>query len=317
MYYHPNQPGTEGPFTSTPNMGPIGEHSSYYRSSLYDRPSPRPPMDPRQEGFDVPLSAQPLRSSFFGSGSGSASFRNDEGFDSPHSMSRPSYAFVPVTAAPPTVADNVVFPTIGFTGSKEGILEKAEHKKRERCRFFCIPCCMCCTWLRAVIIIFIVLITVGLVLFFVWPRIPSVSIQGYTVTGTPQLSTGAVWQAYVPFNVTVQATSTNYINYHLNRVVVNLTSQASGLLLGGGTTYNLDILAQTTSFLNLTLALNYTASTLTDPTLISVFNACFPSQVGGTKSEIGLKVSTALYISLIQWLGIVPTFSFNYNVQCP
>jgi len=299
-------------------MGPVGDYNPYYRSYDYNPASPSPPMGARQEGFDAPPSAQPLRHSFFGSHSfhdpGAPSFHG--GFENSHGMARSPYSFPP-TAAPPAIADSMVFSTAEPVGSKEGIMGIAASKKREQCRFFCIPCCSCCTWLRAVIIIFVTLILLGLALFFLWPRIPSVTLQGYSITGTPQLSTTTVFQVYVPFNVTLQVISNNYINYYLSRVVVNLTSQASGLLVGGGTTYNLNIPPQATSFLNLTLALNYTASTSTDPTLISMFNACFPGKVGGIKNQLGLRVSTALYITLIQWLGIVPAFSFNYNVECP
>lgn len=150
------------------------------------------------------------------------------------------------------------------------------NKKRK------LPKSCCGISFRICIPIWIVLaIVVALVWFFCWPRVPVLTLGDATVKDGP------VWgpndkpslQADWFVNITIDNTA-NWLPTRINNIAFHVLDTNTQQVVGTGNTNALTLPGRSYQDLNLTVAINYTATSSTDQTFTDLYGACGPQKMG-------------------------------------
>ncbi|KAK6099119.1 hypothetical protein MT418_000575 [Batrachochytrium dendrobatidis] len=195
----------------------------------------------------------------------------------------------------------------------------------------CVSCFCCC---------FIVLIALGLTIFFLWPKIPTVSMSDpYIPIGSTglQVSSGDISTAGItnglksasasnpysfsfPFATNVSAISTNKIDILLDTVVFNsiLLSKADTTLPNihaDSTLEHVNIRKNAETIIVVPYRLTYSTSApvdpSTDPALSLLMESC------KSRAPLRMSYSVTLYLRLVSWTGYHPTTSGTFSIACP
>ncbi|CAG8524057.1 8173_t:CDS:2 [Acaulospora morrowiae] len=183
--------------------------------------------------------------------------------------------------------------------------------------------CCCCSRKICIIITFIILVIIAIVLYFVWPRIPSVSIDGNQTLSSP--NTNPIIRQQPPLvdliiNVQVLIDNReNWVPYKFNHIDVQVFDTASSstfndpIATGNVTSYVLQPRAVST--LVVPIHVLYQTTKGNDPTFQDLLGACIKSS--GAQKFLNLKVNLKLYIAGIDWI-YKPEFSISVSdFKCP
>jgi hypothetical protein len=124
-------------------------------------------------------------------------------------------------------------------------------------------------------------IVVTIIWYFCWPRVPNLSF------GDASVKDGPVWgpdtnpslQSDWYVNITID-NSENWIPTRINNIVFNVLDTNTQKFVGGGNTNAFTIPGRSIQTLNVTVSINYTASSTTDQTFTDLYSACGPQKVG-------------------------------------
>lgn len=149
-------------------------------------------------------------------------------------------------------------------------------KKRNLPKSCCGISCRVCIpiWIALAIV-------VVLVWFFCWPRVPVLTLGSATVKDGP------VWgpndkpslQSDWFVNITIDNTA-NWVPTRINDIAFNVLDTNTQQVVGTGNTNALTLPGRSVQILNLTVAINYTATSQTDQTFTDLYSACGPQKMG-------------------------------------
>ncbi|KAJ1924991.1 hypothetical protein IWQ60_004851 [Tieghemiomyces parasiticus] len=263
----------------------------------------------------------------------------------PYHPGSPHDVHAPLQPSAATLAeDDYAFkrePTLAYPAPQEPAL-------RPRRSAFRRYCCCCCRSRKSTFIcltiLVIILAGVGVTLYFVWPRIPTVEVTGVSLTSqSPRLSTtqlatrrailpddspvglmhpirrDVTTGASVPIYFSIKAYNPNYIPWTLSNVTVTGTLPVTvdgstvDYPLGQGA---LDAGVTFPKMANTTFELPYQLSL--DPSANGFSQAAqqFISKCA-TSSDIRISYRAVVEVRGISWLGIKPTISDSTNFNCP
>jgi len=138
--------------------------------------------------------------------------------------------------------------------------------------------CCCCTMKTCVISTFSMALVLGLIMYFLFPRVPGIQIAGIfdDPSGThvfdlshPQMY---VWQMSAVANLTVN--NPNYIPWYINGMDVVLRDLVTGQQVGSAELYSYNLPAQAYVAVSVPVKAQYLTSNLTDATLRNLVAAC-------------------------------------------
>lgn len=177
-------------------------------------------------------------------------------------------------------------------------------------------------------IVLIVVLVVSLILFFIWPRIPSASIsKPYTLIKPlhiNQTQSSSTLSLLVYVNISIA--SSNYINYHVS--TMNFNGQLSNAadknqtqtqITGIGSIIDAYIKSQSNTFLILPILFTRTVTgsaynLLLDPAVQDLVNACGFN--GGAKSLLNVNYNIDVKIDVISTF-YTPNYDGVSQMECP
>lgn len=188
-------------------------------------------------------------------------------------------------------------------------------------------------------VVALIMVGLGLLGFFLYPRIPQVTISAPTNANLGRLSTGSIASASEsnPFTVNMQLSlpisvySTNYIAYSFENIGVTAKLTEQGTVVGGqigngdSGKVNFPPNKNTTFILpfNLTLSLTAPLTSLeSNPQLQLLMSQCgtasFPDIEPAAKvGFIAIALNMSLSSKFLNWTGFVPSIAKNMEVPCP
>ncbi|EPB88647.1 hypothetical protein HMPREF1544_04519 [Mucor circinelloides 1006PhL] len=202
----------------------------------------------------------------------------------------------------------------GGLGKQDPILPtKHRHHRDGRC---------CCWGRRAwVIITFLMVLMIAVLVFFFWPRIPLIRIEGAIntiptkVTQTQQggRTSNVAFESTWLLNITMD-NRRNFFTTRFNRIQIIAKDAMTGLLIGKGLNNNVEagivvyLPGKEISTIQLPISVNYQARDTTDTTFSNLMKACHVnSTTESSHHSLSIHFWFTLYIFGLDWLGYKPT----------
>ncbi|KAI8640103.1 hypothetical protein BD408DRAFT_420307, partial [Parasitella parasitica] len=202
----------------------------------------------------------------------------------------------------------------GETSKRQAALYTARKSKKKTYQCYCGR--------RAwVVTTFLTVITIAVLFFFIWPRIPLIRIEGAIntiptkVTQTQQggrISNVAFESTWL-LNITMD-NRRNYLTTRFNRIQIIVKDTMTGLLIGKGLNNNADdstavyLPGKAISTIQLPISVNYQARDTTDTTFSNLIRACNTnSTIEAGHHSLPIHFWFTLYLFGLDWLGYKPT----------
>ncbi|KAJ2958261.1 hypothetical protein NQZ79_g6133 [Umbelopsis isabellina] len=169
----------------------------------------------------------------------------------------------------------------------------------------CIPC-----WL-------VFVVAVVLIWYFCWPRVPTLTIGDSTVKDGPfwgpnnQPSLQSDWFV----NITIDNTA-NWIPTRINNIAFTVLDTGTQQVVGTGNTDALTIPGRSVMPFNLTMNINYTATSTSDQTFNDLYNACGPQKMGAPP-QLNIDFQATFNIWGIVWHPVVDALTDSDGFDCP
>ncbi|KAK9696209.1 hypothetical protein K7432_012593 [Basidiobolus ranarum] len=208
--------------------------------------------------------------------------------------------------------------------SKKGEIEKLEDegsiskKKRKGVR----PCCCCpgcCSRKVCVIVTFLICILVGVVIWLLYPKVPSSSIETIQLSGTPQVNNE---QLPYFFNATlmirVSMNNYNLIPISLSKLEAVGYDSNTNSEIGRGIAENVSLPGQRVTSFEFPYVLTYFFGNVSDPTWIHLARSCVPTLVNfPDRSAMAVRFMASMWFPILSWTGWVPKVTYQGNFVCP
>ncbi|KAJ1950166.1 hypothetical protein FBU59_000812 [Linderina macrospora] len=215
--------------------------------------------------------------------------------------------------------------------------EKTPARRKRRCcgggYFCCFSKKCCCIFIPILIVI---LIGLGVTLYFVWPRIPTVEFTNVTVPsqrdGTTSSSGNAVEQLLdntnvnrqgvvtVPLVIHLNVSNPNFIPWTIHNVTVdgflkNTTAGGSNFPVGSGGLKTPFSMPKKSEGNDMPIWFNFRLDT-NNTDYISAANIVQKACTAGGPN-LNFYYKAKIIIKAISWLGIKPTISDSIKFACP
>ncbi|KAI9293683.1 hypothetical protein K502DRAFT_342981 [Neoconidiobolus thromboides FSU 785] len=159
---------------------------------------------------------------------------------------------------------------------------------------------------------------IGLILFFLWVRIPGISpssefriISGPTTTVNETIST---FKAQLQIELRIN--NPNFYPLWLNELNGKVYDIGTNNQIGNGNVKPLYVPIQGEAFTNYTIDINYYTSSQQDRTFLDIMAACPHEDQTTTRYPLGLSTIVEAKFNLFTWANIIPKDSFNRNIVC-
>jgi hypothetical protein len=182
------------------------------------------------------------------------------------------------------------------------------HRKARRGCCRCGPLCACIT--------LIVLIGLGILAYFLWPRLPVIATNGPQIDPNNGFKlTGSTLT--MGFVVNVSIYSPNYIDYTVSDVGVLAHIKAlDGTIIKepeiAGSSGRVTFKGHTNTTVTIPFLATYAINGTSTSLLQVISNAC---KAGGAPIKVAYSVS--VYSSVLQTFGFVPTYDSTFTQSCP
>ncbi|GAN01240.1 hypothetical protein MAM1_0005c00672 [Mucor ambiguus] len=182
--------------------------------------------------------------------------------------------------------------------------------------------CCCCWGRRAwVMLAFLAVLVVTVLVFFFWPRIPLIRIEGAIntiptkVTQTQQggRTSNVAFESTWLLNITMD-NRRNFFTTRFNRIHIIAKDAMTGLLIGKGLNNNVEagivvyLPGKAISTIQLPISVNYQARDSTDATFSNLMRACHTNTtMASGHHSLSIHFWFTLYLFGLDWLGYKPT----------
>lgn len=187
----------------------------------------------------------------------------------------------------------------------------------------------CCIQIKYWVGIWFVLVLVGcLVGFFVWPRVPSLSVSSlvalepaHVIYDTQNSSFGL----QMPVQINYEIHSGNFYPLRITHVQVGGFDGVTGNKIIDTRLSSIPVAPLRLRFYSANTTLRYLTSDLTDPALTDLFGKCAPQSSaqllglpmdGGRQRSLTVRFQIKVDVGNLGWIK-QPTVTLNQNLECP
>lgn len=189
-----------------------------------------------------------------------------------------------------------------YTDKMVNLTSELKKKKRKKKR-----CCGLRYRTMAALIV-LCLIIIGVIIYFVWPRIPVLLLDDVDNVGSIQVVTNSTKKSYSTnwmLNMTADNTA-NWVPTRISTIDLYITDDKTQQIFGNGTSGAFVLAPRTKSNLVVPMSINYTSTLTNDSTFQDLYNACgvqvtsnMPFEFKQDKLNVTLHVT--YHISGIAW----------------
>ncbi|KAI8323566.1 hypothetical protein GQ54DRAFT_309925 [Martensiomyces pterosporus] len=186
------------------------------------------------------------------------------------------------------------------------------------------PFC-CCAARYCVAISFVAIILLFLMGFFVWPRVPTLSISSLMALQPAQVIYDvdhSMFGLRMPLRINYEIHSGNFYPLVISRVHVAGFDGVTGNKIIDAVVTKLPVAPQQLQFYSSTAWLSYLTSDMADPALVDLFGKCAPKSAGLPRSEaersgkLTIRFQISVDVMNLGWLR-QPIVTLNQQVECP
>ncbi|KAH8550317.1 hypothetical protein BGW37DRAFT_558371 [Umbelopsis sp. PMI_123] len=179
----------------------------------------------------------------------------------------------------------------------------------------------CCGISRKVCVYFwfAFIVVVGVVWYFVWPRIPTLYVGGASLNSDPVWSNvSSVYSLQTAWNINFTAdNSVNWVPTQIRDMHFLAYDPLSGATFGSADTGHIVLAPRVQTIITIPMNIAYNTTSVTDATFQNLYNACGPQKSGNDSQQI-LRIAFTVthYIAGIAWstsASIMPDGTF----ACP
>ncbi|KAJ2957446.1 hypothetical protein NQZ79_g6875 [Umbelopsis isabellina] len=154
---------------------------------------------------------------------------------------------------------------------------------------------------------FAFLIVVGVIWYFVWPRYPTLYLDGAALQTNPQWSNdSSVYSLQVAWSINFTAdNNVNWVPTQIKNLHFLAYDPLTGANFGKADTGHMVMKARTQSTLTVPMHIAYNTTSTTDATFQNLYNACGPQKSGNASQQIlRIAFSVTYYIAGFAWTEI-------------
>ncbi|KAJ1822598.1 hypothetical protein LPJ56_000683 [Coemansia sp. RSA 2599] len=191
------------------------------------------------------------------------------------------------------------------------------------------PFC-CCPARYCVAIAFVMVLVSALLGFFLWPRVPTISINSLTPLSPAHVIYDArqsVFGLRMPVQVSYEIHSGNFYPLLISKIHVSGFDGVTGNRILDTTLRNIRVKQSRLQFYRANAELHYVTSDMTDPALVDLFGKCAPrsslrqihfaqAQTTGRPGALTVRFQIKLDVHNLGWIR-QPIVTLNQNVNCP
>ncbi|KAJ1718923.1 hypothetical protein LPJ53_006213 [Coemansia erecta] len=232
---------------------------------------------------------------------------------------------------------NMFKPVVLSSGAKKSRHPNAEDpfavdafEETDRDQFMSkFPFC-CCPAKYCVAVGFVVVLVGALLGFFVWPRMPTISINSLTPLAPASITYDmqrSLFGIHMPLQVSYEIHSGNFYKLQVSRIHVLGFDGVTGNKIIDTTVKNVPVKPLRLQFHRANTAVHYLTSDMADPALVDLFGKCAPrsalrqarlidSQTSGRPGALTIRFQIKVNVVNLGWIT-QPIVTLNQNVNCP
>ncbi|ORX87639.1 hypothetical protein K493DRAFT_306862 [Basidiobolus meristosporus CBS 931.73] len=184
------------------------------------------------------------------------------------------------------------------------------------------PCCCCpgcCSRKVCVITTFLTCMIIGVVIWLLYPKVPSSSIETIQLSGSPQVNNE---QLPYFFNATliirVSMNNYNLIPITLSKLEAVGYDSNTNSEIGKGIAEHVSLPGQRVTSFEFPYVLTYFFGNVSDPTWIHLARSCVPTLVNfPDRSAMAVRFMASMWFPILSWTGWVPKVTYQGNFVCP
>ncbi|KAJ2483360.1 hypothetical protein EV174_002948 [Coemansia sp. RSA 2320] len=187
------------------------------------------------------------------------------------------------------------------------------------------PFC-CCAARYCVAVGFVAVLVAAILGFFVWPRVPSISISSLSALEPAKVTydeAGSLFGLHMPLRINYEIHSGNFYPLQISRVHVTGFDGVTGNKIIDTTLSHIKVAPQRLQFHSESTSLRYLTSDMADPALTDLFGKCAPKSarvpgrgIEGSPGALTIRFQLRVDVSNLGWLK-QPIVTLNQNVECP
>ncbi|KAJ1648684.1 hypothetical protein LPJ64_000003 [Coemansia asiatica] len=191
------------------------------------------------------------------------------------------------------------------------------------------PFC-CCPARYCVAISFVAVLVSALLGFFLWPRVPTISINSLTPLSAAHLvydTRQNVFGLRMPVQVSYEIHSGNFYPLLISNIHVSGFDGVTGNRILDTTLRNIRVKQSRLQFYRANAELHYLTSDMSDPALVDLYGKCAPrsslrqihfaqAQTTGRPGALTIRFQIKLDVHNLGWIR-QPIVTLNQNINCP
>ncbi|KAI9500044.1 hypothetical protein GGI25_003047 [Coemansia spiralis] len=181
------------------------------------------------------------------------------------------------------------------------------------------PFC-CCPARFCVAITFVSILLGALAGFFVWPRVPTMSISSLTALAPARViynTRDSQFGIQMPLRITYEVHSGNFYPLHINSAHVLGFDGVTGNRIIDTTLKAIPVLPLRLQFHDANTTIHYLTSDMNDPALADLFGKCAPATMGNRVGALTIRFQIKVDVAHLAWFSKQPIVTLNQKIECP
>ncbi|KAJ1729833.1 hypothetical protein LPJ72_004767 [Coemansia sp. Benny D160-2] len=188
---------------------------------------------------------------------------------------------------------------------------------------------LCCPARFCVAFTFVGILAGAVVGFFVWPRVPTLSVSSLTALQPARViydTKNNQFGLHMPMRITYEVHSGNFYPLRINSAHVLGFDGVTGNRIVDTRLSSLPAPPLKMQFYSQNAAVHYLTSDMADPALTDLFGKCAPrssavtgdhNRPAGRPGALTIRFQIRVDVSNLGWVGKQPIVTLNQNVECP
>ncbi|KAJ2658787.1 hypothetical protein IWW48_003860 [Coemansia sp. RSA 1200] len=188
---------------------------------------------------------------------------------------------------------------------------------------------LCCPARFCVAFTFVGILVGAVVGFFVWPRVPTLSVSSLTALQPARViydTKNNQFGLHMPMRITYEIHSGNFYPLRINSAHVLGFDGVTGNRIVDTKLSSLPAAPLKMQFYSQNAAVHYLTSDMADPALTDLFGKCAPrssavtgdhNRPAGRPGALTIRFQIRVDVSNLGWVGKQPIVTLNQNVECP
>ncbi|KAJ1666692.1 hypothetical protein EV178_002123 [Coemansia sp. RSA 1646] len=186
---------------------------------------------------------------------------------------------------------------------------------------------LCCPARFCVASTFVGILVGAVIGFFIWPRVPSLSVSSLTALQPARViydTERNQFGLHMPMRITYEIHSGNFYPLRINGAHVLGFDGVTGNRIVDTRLSNLRVAPLQMQFHSENATVHYMTSDMTDPALTDLFGKCAPqasaafsTRPEGRPGALTIRFQIKVDVANLGWFGKQPIVTLNQNVECP